>query len=1096
MSSEVEENGLLQAESDDELDWEEVEVPINETEQPQHLEITLDRHPKQKTSNKKNGISHADRLIRVDCHKIHTVALIAAARVRNKWINDPLLHARLISLVPLHFQNAFGVIHKSRVPDQNQRGRMFERAIDNLAHWWAESFFEVVPEGHIRNQTFDEVQRKLEIRGLHVEDAVLDEDTLFDMAVDDPETIRSEKSLMKHALMQSGSRDTSAQLFTSLCRALGIPARLVVNIQSVPWQASVGKPKPRYERKPKLKGKEVAVEDQDTESSSMAGLGGGRRLDGGPVPEMSEKAKGKQKAQPVVRLRKTKSKGNVLGAPRKLRSPDPLTTPPVIWTEVFSRPDAKWLPVDPIRAIVNKRKMFDPAPPAVNAPRAPATKVENRMVYVLAFEEDGYARDVTRRYAREYGAKVAKVQGGSSAPNVGGGGRGRQAWWDKVLSCVKRPFQLHRDDLEDQELEAAQYSEGMPTTMSGFKDHPLYVLERHLKQTETIHPPPPITPELGKFRGESVYPRSAVFSLKTSENWMRSTGRMIRAGEQPMKMVKVRAGTVNKMRELEVLKDELKVAGEGDGSGSSSTVGEILQGLYAYSQTEPYIPDPVIDGKVPKNNFGNIDLYVPSMLPKGAAHIPFKGVAKIARKLGFDFAEAVTGFEFKKRRAFPILEGVVVAAENEATLLEAFWEAEREADEKARIKKEDRVLKQWTRLIHGLRIRQRLQEQYGSGKQSGKQHRSGASTSKDAKGARDRLDGSRESSPVADPDDDPSDSAGGFLAGADRVVAAFHLPKNTHIVLPSSAEASSFSTTPLRETPRVKGAGGLHAEMELEETDDDESEPREALELVTYDLEPEASGMDVDARSDADMEEMEVAVPKDSPSAAAGVGFVPMTMQQMAEEAAAKLEDQQQVEVEEVIETAAPQPTASTGRSLRNRTLPASEPTPNANVSVSRSTRAKSTLGAETGTSTNSQTNGTSRSTRSAQPRRASTKRTPTKAAGSKRKRSTPAAKKGGARKGRKASGYESDSEEAEMSEPELEDEFNGGDDEDEEARLDDSDAQGGDFDVDKEHQPSPSKRARPHAARAKVSTAATPAAPRPSTSGMDRDAFPVNYSL
>ena len=75
-----------------------------------------------------------------------------------------------------------------------------------------------------------------------------------------------------------------------------------------------------------------------------------------------------------------------------------------------------------------------------------------------------------------------------------------------------------------------------------------------------------------------------------------------------------------------------------------------------------------MQGKVPKNNFGNIDLYVPSMLPKGAVHIPCqshlnilmmleftvdlaytfflfrqtdKGVAKIARKLGFDYAEAV-----------------------------------------------------------------------------------------------------------------------------------------------------------------------------------------------------------------------------------------------------------------------------------------------------------------------------------------------------------------------------------------------------------------------------------------------------------------------
>ena len=59
-----------------------------------------------------------------------------------------------------------------------------------------------------------------------------------------------------------------------------------------------------------------------------------------------------------------------------------------------------------------------------------------------------------------------------------------------------------------------------------------------------------------------------------------------------MKMVKMRAGTVNRMRELEVLKDELKVAGN---EGPSSAAGDIMQGLYAYSQTEPYVPDPVID---------------------------------------------------------------------------------------------------------------------------------------------------------------------------------------------------------------------------------------------------------------------------------------------------------------------------------------------------------------------------------------------------------------------------------------------------------------------------------------------------------------------
>lgn len=55
------------------------------------------------------------------------------------------------------------------------------------------------------------------------------------------------------------------------------------------------------------------------------------------------------------------------------------------------------------------------------------------MVYVLAFEEDGYARDVTPRYAREYGAKVAKLQQG---------GKGRKEWWGSILALVRRPYRL------------------------------------------------------------------------------------------------------------------------------------------------------------------------------------------------------------------------------------------------------------------------------------------------------------------------------------------------------------------------------------------------------------------------------------------------------------------------------------------------------------------------------------------------------------------------------------------------------------------------------------------------------------------------------
>ncbi|PCH40265.1 Rad4-domain-containing protein [Wolfiporia cocos MD-104 SS10] len=846
MSASIDNSSAVEADSDDDFDWEEVVVPHagqpalaisaedNEegpSERP-HIEITIQtqKRGKKDGSPKKNPRAeqlYAERLARLSCHQVHTVALLVNAKIRNKWLNDRLLHARLMSTTPLHLQNAFANITKSRVPGAVMRGRLFEAAITRLAEWWSQNF-RVELTGHIKNRTWDEVHRTIaaDPKGkgkARARDSDSDEE-------EDGEVVRSPKSLMKHALMMRGSRDTSAQLFTALCRALGIPARLVVSLQSVPWQAGVGKPKtPTVKKKDtsakgKGKGKEKAIADDEDDEEDMdmeeieipaapstttstpgrskvtdhgALSGAAQRLDGEPVAPAS--AVDKQKAPHTIKLRKTK--GRKLGSvatvqpPRRARTPDPTTTPPVFWTEVFSKPDTRWLPVDPIRCIVNKRKAFDPTqnPTANTKPdRVRPTKVENRMVYVVAFEEDGFAKDVTPRYAREYSAKVAKMQQG---------GKGRKKWWERIIALVKRPYQLHRDDLEDEELQTNQLTEGMPTTMGGFKDHPIYVLERHLKRDEVIYP----MIELGKFRGEPVYARSSVLSLKTAENWTRQ-GRRVREGAQPMKWVKQRAMTVNKQRAIEMALSEQRdkiESGEADGAGFASEDG-VMQGLYAESQTELYRPDPVVNGKVPKNDFGNIDLYVPSMLPAGAVHIPYRGAAKNARQLGFDYAEAVTGFEFKKRRAFPVLTGIVIAAENEQAVLEAYWEAEHDAEEKRRAKRQEQVIKRWTKLIQGLRIRQRLQEQYADVEPRG-------------------------SSP-ASANEEHVQQEGGFLTGADDVVQPYTLPRNMH-ELPQSPKTPSLAT--------IEVEGGSNDGIMADDNDDlygrasnDEHEDGDAEEVV------------------------------------------------------------------------------------------------------------------------------------------------------------------------------------------------------------------------------------------------------------------------
>ena len=322
-----------------------------------------------------SGIPHAERLLRIDCHKVHTIALIANAAVRNRWINDELLQvrktrspalqepdfalqARLLSLTPLPIQNSFAMIHKSRIPDDVKRGYLFEQAVSRLASWWADTFFTVRPTGHLRNRTFEDVQRVLlskglvDVTGKGKEKALpQDVDPLEKLFEDDQiEIVRSAKSLMKHALMRSGSRDVSSQLFTALCRALGVPARLVVSLQSVPWQTNVGRPKTSTKQKASnAKRKAVAPRDAEESNEDMEivvvspqnGYSSGDNLQVGgdaTVKTSSAKPNGKGKSPHTINLRKTKSSGQRPSPSNPLSAPSPLESRSLIFTMYIQRP--------------------------------------------------------------------------------------------------------------------------------------------------------------------------------------------------------------------------------------------------------------------------------------------------------------------------------------------------------------------------------------------------------------------------------------------------------------------------------------------------------------------------------------------------------------------------------------------------------------------------------------------------------------------------------------------------------------------------------------------------------------------------------------
>jgi xeroderma pigmentosum group C-complementing protein len=245
------------------------------------------------------------------------------------------------------------MIHKKMQSDASRRARLFEAALFKLTQWW-HSNFRVIPHKGVRNQTFLEVERQ---RGLEDKQKVLDRKGKgkASAAKEEPDKLypwsdrlRSANSLMKHALLWEGSADTSSLLFTALCRALDIPARLVVSLQSVPW----------------TKKSEKVLERSDSSDTD----------NGAPTPIQR---KSTAKAVQVRRSRPKDTKLRVI-LPRSSSVEPPLEGwPPTVWTELFSRAEGRWIPVDPIRRLIDKKKMFEP-PPNCRV---------NRMIYVVAYEE-------------------------------------------------------------------------------------------------------------------------------------------------------------------------------------------------------------------------------------------------------------------------------------------------------------------------------------------------------------------------------------------------------------------------------------------------------------------------------------------------------------------------------------------------------------------------------------------------------------------------------------------------------------------------------------------------------------------------------------
>ncbi|KAF3930800.1 hypothetical protein ABW20_dc0107032 [Dactylellina cionopaga] len=517
------------------------------------------------------------------------------------------------------------------------------------------------------------------------------------------ETIDGLEGFRQRAKDCRGSRDTGAQLFTALLRALGLEARLIFSLCPLGYGFT----------KVEMRDEEGPTDPSNVSESKLE-----------PSTESSDReANFDSEDSDVVLLEKEECPNSNRSSLKKRNMPktsyDKDLKFPTFWTEVYSPVTQKWIAIDIFATGLILSK--DEDMPRLEPKGRVATQAKQQMSYVIAYNADRSARDVTLRYLSK--KVLSGKTKGYRMPMFERevlSDRGElfmienyDLFSERIMKCFQsnNPTQSARDIKEIQELQIGSSVEkeevqikGFPTSVIAYKNHPRYVLERHLRREDCILPGelPIHILSIGKTKiakEEKVYSQQSVVVGKPAENWYKE-GRVIRSNEQPLKLVPSRAVTVNRKREIENAKRE----GETDAG---------LVGLYAFYQTELYRPPPISDGLIPKNTYGNIDCFVPSMIPNGATHVPYRNAARLCKKLGIEYAEAVTGFEFNNKRAIPKTEGVLCAEENAEILVEACRQDEEEKMLKESGKREQICLALWRKFLIGLRIIERVEEEYG-----------------------------------------------------------------------------------------------------------------------------------------------------------------------------------------------------------------------------------------------------------------------------------------------------------------------------------------------------------------------------------------------
>ncbi|KTW27549.1 uncharacterized protein T551_03048 [Pneumocystis jirovecii RU7] len=653
--SENEENSLTDNSNSEESEpeWEDFDLyfqnMLTETknsEKKYDFETTIERKIEINNKRKRHGITKNDRKLRLEIHKLHLLCLISHSSLRNSFCRDKRIHVRLKSILPNEIQQLF---NPDKRISQYRKSKMFMSALKATVSIWKRKF---------KKNKYGMSKPFWTNSQLNNECVEKQYDNIFCF-----------KDFLKAAEQLQGSRDLGAQLFVALLDSNNVNVRLTVLLQPLSY---------KFDKSSSLYSSTSNISNKNNDTTEFRdnyiNENTFKNLD--TTNNFKKKAKIEQiKTSECPKFGLLSTNNSFSDLLYDNRNDIKESLHPIYWAEALNPSTQKWIFVDPmVSYLVGKPSKMESL----------ISKSKNSLSYIMSFDKNGYVKDVTRRYTKHFNSKIKKQR----IDSVDEG----EKWWKNVLNFyrlnyISQPF----DIIEDEEFLERQAYEKIPKNIKDLKDHPLFIIERHLKREQIISSKKPcsyITIKVNENQiKEPIFYRKDIVTVLSAGKWYQR-GRKIKFGEQPMKIVP-------KYKEFAFQNE------------SETNIRHNTIGLYSELQTELYIPPPVVNGKVPKNSYGNLDIFVSSMIPKGAIHLPFPGISQAAKILGVDYADTVVGFKFEKKRPLPIIRGIVIAQEFEEAVCLTFKIMEEEKSEKISQKMKEIILIRWKRFYKKLCIYER-----------------------------------------------------------------------------------------------------------------------------------------------------------------------------------------------------------------------------------------------------------------------------------------------------------------------------------------------------------------------------------------------------